>query len=164
MPRAYSMWAEPGNAVRRPIHGRWGRQVVPALPPRHRPGLRLLVDEVQGFVAGIEVDAIDLADFDTGEGLHESQRIGDRFDTALVLGRVLRVAHEVEVPVLRMVKVGEPAVDQPPDEVQGQRRAVVATQKVERVGLARAGIEIERVDEVAPVGRQGLAAAGFGIG
>jgi hypothetical protein len=32
------------------------------------------------------------------------------------------VLDEAELPVLRMVEVGEAAVDQPADEVEGQRR------------------------------------------
>ncbi len=43
--------------------------------------------------------------------------------------RERRVAHEAEVPVLRVVQVGEAAVDQRAHEVERQRRALVAAQQ-----------------------------------
>ena len=62
--------------------------------------------------------------------------VGDRRDHLLVLGRERRVADEAEVPVLGVVQVGEAAVDQRADEVERERRALVAAQQQRRVGLA----------------------------
>ena len=52
------------------------------------------------------------------------------------LVRVLerRVVHEAQIPVLRVVQVGEAAFDQRANEVQRQRRALVAAQQQLGVG------------------------------
>ena len=47
-----------------------------------------------------------------------------------------RVVDEVEVPQFRMVEVGEAAVDQAADEVERQRRPLVAAQQ--QLGVGRA--------------------------
>jgi hypothetical protein len=39
------------------------------------------------------------------------------------------VLHEVEIPVLGVVEVGKPSFDQGADEVEGQRRSLVAAQQ-----------------------------------
>ncbi len=50
-----------------------------------------------------------------------------------------RVVHEAQVPVLRVVQVGEAAVDQRADEIQRQRGALVAAQQQLRIGGAGLG-------------------------
>ena len=59
-----------------------------------------------------------------------------------------------EVPVLGVVQVGEAAVDQGADEVEGERRALVAAQQAVGIGGARLRRERRAVDEVAAVGGQ----------
>ena len=55
MPRKYSTWAPPIARVRSPIQGKWVLRLYQLWPPRHVPGLRLLVGQVQPFVAGEEL-------------------------------------------------------------------------------------------------------------
>jgi len=131
-------------------------QVVPPLAVRHLPRLGLLVEQVEPLVAGEEVDPPELAEPLPGERLHETQRVGDRRDPALILGRERGVAGEIEPPVLGVMEVGEAAVDQRPDEVEGERRALVAAQEELRIGPPALGRELGVVDDVAPVGGQHL--------
>ena len=74
--------------------------------------------------------------------------------SCVVLVGERRVLHQVEVPVLRVVQVGEAAVDQRADEVQGERGALVAAQQQLGIGRAVGGREARAVDDVAAVGRQ----------
>ena len=71
---------------------------------------------------------------------------------------------EAEVPVLRMVQVGEAAVDQRAHEVECERRALVTAQQQFRVGGTRLGGELRAVHQVAAIARQRDAAARLGIG
>ena len=50
-----------------------------------------------------------------------------------------RMAQEPQIPVFRMMQVGEPAIDQRAHEIQRQRRALVAAQQQLRIRLARLG-------------------------
>ncbi len=136
-----------------------GRQVVPAGAPRHLSGLRLLVGQHQRLVAGEEVDALELAHLHAGQRLHEAQGLGDRLHHALVLDGVGRVLEEAQVPVLGVVEIGEAAVDQRADEVERQRRAVVAAHHAPGVGTAVLGRERQSVHQVAAIGRQRHVAA-----
>jgi hypothetical protein len=52
------------------------------------------------------------------------------------------------------MQIGEAAVDQRADEIDGERRAFVAAQQQLRIRLARGGGEVGAVDDVATVGRQ----------
>ena len=113
------------------------REVVPAFAARHLAGLGLLVEQVQAFVAGEEVDPVHLAHLAAGEGLHEAQRLADAGDDAAVVVGERRVLDEVEVPVLGVMQVGEAAVDQGADEVERQRGAFVAAQQELRIGRGR---------------------------
>ena len=75
-----------------------------------------------------------------------------------------RVLHEAEVPVLRVMQVGEAAVEQRAHEVQRERRALVAAQQQLRIRLARLGGELGTIDEVAAERRQRDAVARLGVG
>ena len=99
-----------------------------------------------------------------GEGLHEAQRFADGLDHAHVFGGVRRVGDEAQLPVLGMVQVGEAAVDQGADEVDGQAGAFVGAQ--EQVGIRGAVLRREAgaVDHVAAIAGQGDAVARFGVG
>jgi hypothetical protein len=131
--------------------GQVGREVVPAGPFRGGAGLRLLVGQQQRLMAGVEIDPTRVPGRLARDGLHEVQRAADFGDHPTVLRRGRRQVHELEVPVLRVVKVCETAVDQGADEVQRQRRARVTTQHVDRIRGARFGGELGPVDQVAAV-------------
>ena len=61
---------------------------------------------------GEEVDAVRFVHRLAADGLEELERIADRLHERWYSSRERRVPHEVEVPVLRVMQVGEPAVDQ----------------------------------------------------
>ena len=154
--------AELGSA--HPDPREMGGEVVPPRPPRDLAGLGLLIEKVQGVVARVEVDAVDLPDAGTGEGFHEAERFTDRFHGPLVFRGPGGMPDEVEVPVLRVMQVRKPAVDQAADEVQGQGGPFVAPEHP--LGIRRAGRlrEARAVDEVPPVAEQRLAVSGLGVG
>ena len=131
-----------------------GRQVVEAGPARHRPGLGAVVVERQALVAGEEVDALEHGRVDAGDGRYEGDRLADLLDDAVVLADVAGAIGEREVPVLGVVQVGEAAVDQGADEVEGEPGALVAAQQQLWIGLPVAGRERHPVDQVSPVRRQ----------
>jgi hypothetical protein len=70
----------------------------------------------------------------------------------------------VQVPVFRVVQVGETVVDQRADEVHRHRRARMALDHPARVGDAGLGGEGRAVDQVATVARQGHAVLALGVG
>jgi len=79
-------------------------------------------------MARVEVDQRRLVHRMPAHAFEEIQRIADRFDDALIGVLERRLVHETEVPVLRVVQVGEAALHQRAHEIQGKRRALVAAQ------------------------------------
>ena len=75
-----------------------------------------------------------------------------------------RMIHEAEIPVLRVMQVGETAVAQRADEIQRERGAFVAAQQQRRIRLARLGGELGTIDEIAAERRQRDAVARLGVG
>jgi hypothetical protein len=73
------------------------------------------------------------------------------------------VGHEIQIPVLRVVQVGETALDQGPDEVQGQGRVLVAAQQPFRVRPSRLRVEFDAVDQLTPIRGERDAVAGLGV-
>ena len=96
-------------------------------------------------------------------GLEELQRLGDRVDDFLIRIAQRRVTQEPQVPVLGMMQVGEPAVDERAHEIERERGALVAAQQQLRIGLALRHCETRPIDVVAPVRRQRHSAAGLGV-
>ena len=165
MPRKYSTWApsKPSRAVADP--GKMGAEVVPFVGPAgDLPRLGLFVFQVQALVAGEEIDAGQFVQPPAGRGLHEVDCRADRVDDlAIVVGR-RRVVDEIDVPELGMVQVGKTAVDQPANEVDRQRRAVIAFQEIGGPRGPLFGGEAGPIDQGAAVAGQRDAVAGFGLG
>ena len=94
--------------------------------------------------------------------LHELDRAVDLVRETLVLlvGGVLR---EALVPGVHLAEVGEAALRERADEIDGGCRGVVALQQPLRVGPARTLGEVEAVDDVAAVGRKRDVAARLGV-
>ncbi len=138
-----------GGAHADPRHVRG--QVVPVLLALDVARLRLLGQQMQPFVAGVEVAA--------GRGVHplpahrleEIQRFGDRVDDLLIRVAQRRVAQEAQVPVLRVMQIGEAAVDQGAHEIQGERGALIAAQQQLRIRLALRRGEAGPIDVVAAI-------------
>ena len=127
-------------------------------------GLRLLRQQVQPFMAGIEINAGGRVHPLPAHGLEEFERLGDGIDDLLIGVAQRRVTQEAQIPVLRVVQIREPAVDQRTHEIQGERGALVAAQQQFRIRFALRRAESRPVDIVAAVARQGDAVAGLGIG
>ena len=140
------------GALADPHHVR--RHVVGQLGARVDPRHRVLVVEQQRLVAGVEVDAVELVRVGA-DRLHEGQRALDLAGQQLVALGVRRLADEVVVPGVHLAQVGVAAGDEGADEVERRRGRVVDVDEPLRVGDARLGREVEAVDRVAAVGRQG---------
>ena len=139
MPRKNSTCAPSscGRAHADPRHVR--RQVVPALLALDVTRLRLLVGHEQAFVRREEVDRGDFVRCTAAaHAFEEVERVADRIrrssGTASIERRML---HEPEVPVSRVMQVGEAAVAQRAHEIERERGALVAAQQQRRIGLAR---------------------------
>ena len=78
-----------------------GRQVVPALLARNEARLRLLVQQMQAFVARVEVRVRRLVHGAAADAFEEIERVGDRAGDALIAVLERRVMDEAEIPVLR---------------------------------------------------------------
>ena len=114
------------------------RQVVPALLALDVTRLRLLVVHEQAFVRGVEVHGRHFVRrAAAADPFEEVERVADGVDDLLVLLDQRRMLHEAEIPVLRVMQVGEAAVTQRADEIQRERGALVAAQQ-QRSDPARA--------------------------
>ncbi len=130
------------------------REVVPAVLSWNEARLGLLVEQMQPLMARIEADEPRLVHGMTAHPLEEVERIGDAVDDSLVGIPKRRVLHEPQVPILRVVQVGEASIDQRANEIQRQCRPLVAAQQQLRVGRARCRGELGTVYEVSAIGRQ----------
>src|SRR5689334_8977211 len=139
-------------------------EVEKAGAPRDSASLRLFVAEVEGFMGSEEVDAVALAGTDAEDVLHEDQGVGNGARHPMVLVGHRGVLDPIEIEVLGVMKVGKAAFDEGPDEVQGERGALVAAQQELRIGGAAFEREVGPVDDIAAVGGEGDAAAGLFIG
>jgi hypothetical protein len=138
-------------------------QVVPLLLPFDVAGLGLLREQVQAFMAGIEVDARRRVHLRATHRLEELHRLGDRIQNLLIRILERRVSHETEIPIFGMMQIGEPAVDQRADKVERERGALVAAQQEFGIGLALQGAEPRTIDVVASVAWQRHSVPSLGI-
>ncbi len=122
-------------------------------------GQRTLVVEQQRLVGGEELGRAHGVEVGT-TGRHELHRLVDVLGEALVAA-VGRVGDEALVPVVDVAQVGEAAHGEGAHEVQRGRAGVVGLHEPLRVRRARLEGEVEVVDHVAAVGRQGHALAGL---
>ena len=154
---------ERGRAHADPRHVRG--QVVPALLALDVTRLRLLVGHEQAFVRGEEVDRGDfMRRAAATHAFEEVERVADRIDDLLVLLDQRRMLHEAEIPVSRVMQVGEAAITQRAHEIQRERRAFITAQQQRGIRFARLGGEFGTVHEIAAERRQRDAVAGLGIG
>src|ERR1700722_20262437 len=79
------------------------RQVVPAVLAWDETCLRLLVEEMQSLVARVEINQCRLSNAMTADALEEVECVADRAHDALIGVLELRVLHEPEIPILRVV-------------------------------------------------------------
>ena len=161
MPRKYSTWAPSNARVRSPIQAKCALRLYQPVRRGTLPRLRLLVIQVQALVAGEEFRSIQLRQRSPRHCFRKADRIDDRFHDRAKILRVGRMVDEIEVPQFGMAKIGESAVDQAADEVQRQRRPLVAAEDEFGVRRPGRGGELAAVDRIAPIARQRDAVAGF---
>ncbi len=111
---------------------------------------------------GEEVDRVELVGVDA-DGVHERQGAIDLGADALVALADRAVLDEVGVPLVHLAQVGVTTGGERAREVQRRRGRVVDLDEPLRVVRARLGVEVEAVDGIAAVGRQGHAVAGLGV-
>ncbi len=83
---------------------------------------------------------------------HEIERLGQPVGQCLVALALRRVGDEILVPGVHPVQIGIAALGEGAQQVQGGGRLAVGLHHALRVGLARGGVEIEAVDDVAAIG------------
>ena len=140
-------------------------QVEPAPVTRHLARLRLFVVQQQRFVRSIEIHPAETADRLAGQRFHEAHRIADRLDHVPVFVLQRRVLDPGQIPIFRMMQIGEAAVDQRTHEVHRQRRFRMRFDQALRIcGTRLPRLNSGRIDDIAAIARQGHAVACFGIG
>ena len=160
--------AELSRAVSDPEHVR--RAVVRLTGERVGARERLLVLEEKALVARPDVDLVErsLGRQVDPDRLHEAERTLDLARQRLVALAGGRARHELAVPRVDVREIGEPALRERPQEVEGGRRLVVGVDEALGVGHPRLRRRLVRVDDVAAKRRQldavddlGRAARGF---
>ena len=160
---------EGGSAHADPRHV--SAEVVPALLTFDVTRLRLLVMHQQAFVRGEEIDGGDfMRRAAAAHPLEEVERVADRIDDLLVLLDQRRMLHEAEVPVPRVMQVGEAAVTQRTYKIERERGAFVAAQQQRGVRLTCFRGELGAIHQIATergqrdaVARLGIRRSGFGV-
>ena len=110
--------------------------------------------QMQTFVARVEIRVRGLVHGAAADALEEIQSVGDRCGDALVGFLQRRVIDEAQIPVFGMMQIREAAGDQGANEIQCQRRTLIAAQQQFGIGRARLGRELRPVDEIAAVAGQ----------
>ena len=97
-------------------------------------------------------------------GAHEAERLGDpvgEFLVALGQGAVL---DEAQHPAMDVLEIGVAAGGEGAQKVERRRGLAIGVQLPARVGLARRGRELDVVDDVAAISRQGDAVDRLQVG
>jgi len=74
------------------------------------------------------------------------------------------VSDEAEIPIFRVVQICETAVDERSNKIDGERRALIASEQKHRIGFSRLGRELGSIDDITAVRRQRNPVASLGIG
>ena len=133
-----------------------GRAVVPVVGEAVAPGERLLVAEEQCLVRRVEVDLVELVlrvQVDAARG-HEPQRAVDLGGEQVVAAALGAGVDVLEVPRVHVRQVGEAALGERPQEVEGGRGLVVRPHEPVGIGTAGRRLEREVVDHVAAERRE----------
>jgi len=104
-----------------------------------------------------------LMDGAAADAFEKIQRIADRAHDALIGVLERRLVHETQIPVLRVVQIGEAALDQRTHEVQRQRRALITAQQQLRIRRTPLGGKVRTVDQVTAIARQRDPGPGLGV-
>ena len=98
------------------------------------------------------------------DSAHESERLGYPVGEFLIALGLRAILDETQHPAVHVLKVGVPAIGEGAQKVEGRGGLAIGLELPARVGLARHGIELDVVDNVAPIGRQSNAVDRLGVG
>ena len=117
---------------------------------------RLLVAEQKRFVRGVELRLPKLGVMFGVEAdrLHEAERLRQAIRDLAVARRLRTVLDEAQHPAVGVFEIGVSAAREGAQQVQGRCRLAVGVELTLGVGCARCRIEIDAVDDVAPVTRK----------
>ena len=122
------------------------------------------VIQQQRFVGSEETGFAQLRRAVHAAGAHEREGFIDAVGEVAVLLGQRRVGDEIQVPLVHLVQVGETALGESAQQVQGCCGLMIGLQQTLRIRHAALFVEADAVDDVATVGRQGYAADGFVVG
>ena len=155
-PEKNSTWAPSACRVRSPTHSMWAEQSYQLAGQRVAPREPLLVVEQEALVARPHVHLVQAplrVEVDAAGG-HEPERALDLGRDRLVAAALGRGGHELLVPAVDAGQVGEPALGEGAQQVQGRGGLVVGLDEPVRVGHARGRGRRVVVHHVAAEGRQ----------
>ena len=98
------------------------------------------------------------------DGAHEAERLGDPVGELLVALGLGAVLDEAEHPAMDVLEIGVAAGGEGAQKVERRRGLAIGFQLPARIGLARGGRELDVVDDVAAIGRQGDAVDRLEVG
>src|SRR5262249_17441652 len=133
-------------------------------------GLGLFIGEMQAFMAGEEIDTVDIGQHTASECFHEAKRFADALYHSRVFLSVRRISDKAQLPIFGMMQIGEAPFNQGADEVDGEAGAFVSAQ--EQFGIRGAILQgkARPIDHIAPIARQSdistrlvISRAGFGV-
>jgi hypothetical protein len=96
-------------------------------------------------------------------GPYEGERFADTVGQGGIAGALRRCRHEILVPLLHPRQIGESALGERAQQIQGHRGLVVGLEHPRGFRHPRRRGEGVAVDDVAAIGRQGHAIHGFGV-
>ena len=97
-------------------------------------------------------------------GAHEAERLGDPVGKLLVALGLGAVLDEAQHPAMNVLEIGVTAGGEGAQKVERRRGLAIGFQLPARVRLARRGREVDVVDDVAAIGRQGDAVDRLEVG
>src|SRR5262249_40524494 len=104
-------------------------QVVPTVLSCNEARLRLLIEQVQSFVARVEVNKRRFGNTSAADAFEKIERITNRVHDALVGILQLRMFYESQIPIFRVMQIRKTSINERTDKIQSERRALVPTQK-----------------------------------
>ena len=97
-------------------------------------------------------------------GAHEAERLGDPVSEFLVALGLRAVLDETQHPAMNVLEIGVAAAGEGAQKVEGRRRLAIGFELPARIGLARLARELDVVDDVAAISRQGHAVDRLEVG
>ncbi len=124
----------------------------------------LFVIQQQRFVGREETGLAQLWRRVHATGAHEGEGFIDAVGQLAVLLGQCRVGDEIQVPLMHLVQIGEAALGERAQQVQGRRGLVIGLQQAIWVRHPAFLIETDAIDDIATVGGKGHTRDGFIVG